>query len=40
MVPAIMALLGDWNWYMPHWTARLLRVEGFRPRGAQTEAGD
>jgi len=30
LVPASMALLGDWNWYLPKWLAWLpdLRIEG------------
>jgi RND superfamily putative drug exporter len=27
LVPALMALLGRWNWWMPRWAARVLRVE-------------
>jgi RND superfamily putative drug exporter len=23
LLPAAMKLLGDWNWYMPHWLERL-----------------
>lgn len=26
LVPALVALLGDWNWWLPSWPARLLRV--------------
>jgi putative drug exporter of the RND superfamily len=26
LVPALMKLLGDWNWWMPHWTRRALFV--------------
>ena len=29
LLPAAMALAGRWNWYLPPWTARVLRV---RPR--------
>ena len=30
LVPATMAMLGDWNWYLPSWLSWLpdLRVEG------------
>ena len=30
LVPASMALLGDWNWYLPRWLTWLpdLRIEG------------
>jgi RND superfamily putative drug exporter len=27
LVPAIVSLLGRWNWWLPDWAARLLRVE-------------
>jgi putative drug exporter of the RND superfamily len=27
LVPAIVSLLGRWNWWLPAWAARLLRVE-------------
>jgi putative drug exporter of the RND superfamily len=27
LVPAIVALLGRWNWWLPAWAARLLRVQ-------------
>jgi RND superfamily putative drug exporter len=26
LVPAVVALLGRWNWWLPGWAARLLRV--------------
>jgi putative drug exporter of the RND superfamily len=26
LVPAIMRLMGDWNWWLPHRLARLFRV--------------
>ena len=26
LVPSLMKLMGDWNWYLPAWVARLLRV--------------
>jgi RND superfamily putative drug exporter len=29
LVPALMKLLGDWNWWMPKWTGTVLRI----PRG-------
>ncbi|MDN5852955.1 MAG: MMPL family transporter [Actinomycetia bacterium] len=31
LVPATVSLFGEWNWYLPAWTARILRV---RPRPA------
>ncbi len=27
IVPAVMSLMGRWNWWLPNWGARLLRVE-------------
>jgi len=27
LVPALVSLLGEWNWWLPAWLARLLRVE-------------
>jgi RND superfamily putative drug exporter len=32
LAPAAVALLGRWNWWLPNWTARILRVE---PSNAQ-----
>jgi putative drug exporter of the RND superfamily len=32
IVPAVIALMGRWNWWLPHWPARLLRVEPSLPR--------
>jgi putative drug exporter of the RND superfamily len=26
LVPALMRLLGSWNWWLPHWTRRVLRL--------------
>jgi len=31
LVPAVVALLGRWNWWLPEWPARLLRVEPSLP---------
>ncbi|MFL5865751.1 MAG: MMPL family transporter [Thermoleophilaceae bacterium] len=40
LVPAVVALLGHWNWWLPRWPARLLRVEpSLPPRTAPGEAG-
>jgi RND superfamily putative drug exporter len=36
IVPAVIALMGRWNWWLPHWPARLLRVEPSLPRRAAT----
>jgi putative drug exporter of the RND superfamily len=32
IVPAVIALMGRWNWWLPAWPARLLRVEPSVPR--------
>jgi RND superfamily putative drug exporter len=32
IVPAVIALMGRWNWWLPSWPARLLRVEPSLPR--------
>jgi RND superfamily putative drug exporter len=32
VVPAVIALMGRWNWWLPSWPARLLRVEPSLPR--------
>ena len=32
IVPAVISLMGRWNWWLPHWPARLLRVEPSLPR--------
>ena len=31
IVPAIISLMGRWNWWLPRWPARLLRVEPSLP---------
>jgi RND superfamily putative drug exporter len=39
IVPAAVLLMGRWNWWLPHWPARLLRVEpSFPRRAARSEA--
>jgi putative drug exporter of the RND superfamily len=32
IVPAVISLMGRWNWWLPKWPARLLRVEPSLPR--------
>jgi len=34
LVPALMRLMGDWNWWMPNWTHTLLRVRREKPSAA------
>ena len=31
LVPALMRLLGRWNWWLPHWAARPLRTRASQP---------
>jgi RND superfamily putative drug exporter len=39
IVPAVISLMGRWNWWLPGWPARLLRVEpSLPPRAAAAEA--
>ena len=40
IVPAVITLMGRWNWWLPRWPARLLRVEPSLPRGALTADAD
>ena len=43
LVPALMKLMGEWNWYLPPWIARLLRVPGgnaTRVRGVEEGRGE
>jgi RND superfamily putative drug exporter len=38
VVPAVIALMGRWNWWLPTWPARLLRVQpSLPPRTAGRE---
>jgi putative drug exporter of the RND superfamily len=39
IVPAVIALMGRWNWWLPRWPARMLRVEpSLPPRAAVARA--
>ncbi|HEX6585273.1 MAG TPA: MMPL family transporter [Solirubrobacterales bacterium] len=39
IVPAVISLMGRWNWWLPSWPARLLRVPpSLPPRTAPSEA--
>jgi putative drug exporter of the RND superfamily len=39
IVPAVISLMGRWNWWLPSWPARLLRVPpSLPPRAAPSEA--
>jgi len=37
LLPASMKLLGDWNWYLPHWMEWLPRLEGEAGPGRKEE---
>jgi RND superfamily putative drug exporter len=38
LVPSIMVLLGGWNWWMPGWTHRVLRIRSEQPPEIATES--
>ncbi|HEV2062610.1 MAG TPA: MMPL family transporter [Solirubrobacteraceae bacterium] len=38
VVPAVIALMGRWNWWLPSGPARLLRVEPSLPKAAEAQA--
>jgi putative drug exporter of the RND superfamily len=40
LVPAVVSLFGRWNWWLPAWPARLLRVKPSLPRAASETSGD
>ena len=40
IVPAVISLMGRWNWWLPHWPARLLRVEPSLPRRVAPGEGE
>ncbi|MGH2803468.1 MAG: MMPL family transporter, partial [Thermoleophilaceae bacterium] len=39
IVPAVIALMGRWNWWLPSWPARLLRVKPSPLAQAATSEG-
>jgi RND superfamily putative drug exporter len=39
LVPALVSMFGNWNWWMPAWFAKILRVEPTKPRAAGTGTG-
>ena len=39
IVPAVISLMGRWNWWLPSWPARLLRVESSPLTPASATAG-
>ena len=40
IVPAVISLMGRWNWWLPSWPARVLRVEPSLPRRPAFGEGD
>jgi putative drug exporter of the RND superfamily len=40
IVPAVISLMGRWNWWLPRWPARVLRVEPSLPRRPALADGD
>jgi RND superfamily putative drug exporter len=40
IVPAVIALMGRWNWWLPEWPARVLRVEPSALAPAQAATGE
>ncbi len=40
IVPAVVALMGRWNWWLPEWPARILRVEPSLPPRMATAEGE
>jgi RND superfamily putative drug exporter len=40
IVPAVISLMGRWNWWLPSWPAKLLRVEPSLPRRAAAAESD
>jgi putative drug exporter of the RND superfamily len=39
IVPAVVAVMGRWNWWLPRWPARLLRVQPSLPARRGIEGG-
>lgn len=37
LVPSLVSLFGKWNWYLPDWVARLLRIEISHPHSEDPE---
>ncbi|MEV6012272.1 MMPL family transporter [Streptomyces sp. NPDC051976] len=42
LVPSLVSLFGSWNWYLPEWAARPLRVQPSHPhpQGMESEFGE
>ena len=37
LVPSLVSLFGAWNWYLPDWVARILRVQRSHPHAGRDE---
>jgi RND superfamily putative drug exporter len=37
LVPSLVSLFGKWNWYLPDWVARLLRVQESHPHAERPD---
>ncbi|MEO6471011.1 MAG: MMPL family transporter, partial [Aeromicrobium sp.] len=37
LVPSLVSLFGKWNWYLPDWVARVLRIEASHPHSEDPE---
>jgi len=40
LVPALVSLFGRWNWWLPDWLARVLRVEPSPLAPRESEVSD
>jgi putative drug exporter of the RND superfamily len=40
LVPSLVSLFGSWNWKMPDWVARLLRIQPSHAHAEQRLAVD
>jgi RND superfamily putative drug exporter len=40
IVPAVIALMGRWNWWLPTWPARMLRVQPSLPPQTARHEGE
>ena len=38
LVPALVSMFGKWNWYLPDWTAKVLRVQPSHPHAEPAPA--
>jgi RND superfamily putative drug exporter len=40
LVPALVSLFGDWNWYLPDWVAKVLRIRPSHATHAEVAVAD